>query len=69
MKITLKEYARRNNRDLSTLRHKAIAGNLLTAEKVGRDWMIDENEVLTDLRYKSGKYVNSRKNNSQKVNK
>lgn len=59
--ITLVEYAKRHGRDLSVLRHKALRGGFQTAQKVGRDWMIDEDEPCTDLRVKSGKYIGARK--------
>jgi predicted site-specific integrase-resolvase len=59
--ISLKEYAERIGLDPSTLRHKAAAGNLRTAVKIGRDWMIDEDEPYTDLRVRTGKYKDFRK--------
>lgn len=51
--ITLKTWAARNDIDLSTARHKALKGNFKTAVKIGRDWMIDENESRTDNRFKT----------------
>lgn len=59
--IPLVEYAKRHDRDPSVLRHKALRGGFQTAQKIGRDWMIDEEEPYTDLRVKSGKYVGARK--------
>lgn len=50
MKITLKEWAIAHGIDPSTARHKAIKGGFQTAEKIGRDWMIDEDEPHVDLR-------------------
>ena len=50
MLITLTEYARRIGRDPSTLRHKAIKGGFKTAQKLGRDWFIDEDEPYSDNR-------------------
>ena len=58
--ITLKEYAIRHKRDLVVLRHKAIRGGFKTATKLGRDWIIDEDEPLVDNRIKSGKFINWR---------
>ncbi len=48
--ISLTEWARRNGIDPSTARHKALKGGFKTARKVGRDWMINENEKKTDNR-------------------
>jgi hypothetical protein len=60
MLISLKEYAKKHGRELSGMRRKAIRCGFTTAVKVGRDWMIDEFEPLTDQRIKHGKYVNWR---------
>lgn len=49
--ITLKEYAKRHGIDASTARQRALRGAFTTAKKVGRDWVIDENEELVDHRY------------------
>lgn len=58
--ITLAEYARRHGRDTSTLR-KSIK-RLKTVQKLGHDWVIDEDEPYpADGRVKSGQYVNWRK--------
>lgn len=58
--ITLKEYAERHGRNPATFRQKALRGGFKTAQKIGRDWMIDENEPLEDLRVKSGDYIGFR---------
>lgn len=50
MKITLKEWAIRHGIDPATARQKALRGGFQTAEKVGRDWMIDADEPHVDLR-------------------
>ena len=55
--ITLKEYAERHGRDPATFRQKALRGGFQTAKKIGRDWMIDEDEPLVDKRVQSGNYV------------
>lgn len=60
--ITLKEYAERHGRDPATFRQKALRGGFKTAQKIGRDWMIDENEPLQDKRVKTGKYIGFRDN-------
>ncbi len=64
--ITLKEYAIRHERDPTVMRHKAQRGGFKTAMKLGRDWIIDENEPLVDNRVKSGKFKDWRKPTSDK---
>ena len=49
MMITLKEYAIRNGRNIRGTRNKACAGDFKTARKMGRDWIIDENELQAEL--------------------
>ena len=61
--ISLKEYAERHGRDPATFRQKALRGGFKTAQKIGRDWMIDEHEPLEDKRIKSGKYIGVRDKN------
>ena len=58
--ITLKEYAERHGRNPASFRQKALRGGFKTAQKIGRDWMIDENEPLEDQRITSGKYIGFR---------
>lgn len=50
MEISLKEYAARHSRAAATVRQKAIRGGFKTARRVGRDWLIDEDEPYTDNR-------------------
>lgn len=50
MMITLKAWALRHGIDPATARQKALRGGFKTAVKVGRDWMIDEDEPKVDLR-------------------
>ena len=57
MMITLKEYAIRNGRNIRGTRNKAYAGDFKTAQKMGRDWIIDENEPYVDQRVTDGKWV------------
>lgn len=61
MKITIKEYAERNGRAPVSARQMAARGGFKTAAKVGRDWLIDEDEPYPDGRMKSGKFVGWRK--------
>lgn len=49
--IFLRDYAKKHGKTPSAMRIKAERGNFKTAKKYGRDWMIDENEPLVDLRY------------------
>ena len=66
MMIPLIEYARVHGIDARNARRKASNGGYTTAEKVGRDWMIDEQEPVIDARYKTGKYVGRRHNMANK---
>lgn len=62
MLISLIEYAERHGKEASGARRLAIAGELKTARKIGRNWVIDSDEPWPeDRRVKSGKYINSRK--------
>lgn len=54
MLISLKEWAARVGIDSSTARQKAGRGMLKTAVKIGRDWLIDEDEKNVDHRFKRG---------------
>lgn len=58
MMISLSEYAKRHKKDESVLRRKAQNGGFKTAQKIGRNWVIDENEPYEDRRFKaSSDYV------------
>ena len=59
--ILLKEYAQRVQRDSGTVIQKAKRGKLKTAQKIGRQWFVDENEPYIDGRVTSGKYVDWRR--------
>lgn len=58
--ITLKEYAARIGKSPANVRQKILRGTL-PAQKIGRDWLIEENTPYDDGRLKSGKYKNWRK--------
>lgn len=63
MQISLAEYARRHGRQPATARQMAHRGGFKTAKKVGRDWLIDEDEPYPDHRSgndRSEKYPNIR---------
>ena len=48
--ISLSEYAAKHGKDPATVRQKALRGVFRTARKMGRDWVIEEDEPYTDLR-------------------
>ncbi len=55
--ISLAEYAEKHDRNPASVRQMALRGGFKTARKIGRNWVIDENEPYPDRRIKSGKYV------------
>ncbi|MEG1433016.1 DNA-binding protein [Eubacterium sp.] len=61
--ISIQEYAQKNGKAQTTVRQKAAAGGFETARKIGRNWVIEEDEPYTDNRVKSGKYRDARKKN------
>ena len=61
MLITCKEYAKRVGLSPTSVRHKCERGGFKTARKIGRDWLIDENEQNVDRRVKNGNYVGMRR--------
>ena len=64
--ISLNEYAKRHGREASTVRQKALRGGFKTATKIGRDWLIDENEPYVDGRIKNKQYIGARSKNNKK---
>ena len=50
MLITLKEYCARLGKNHATGRQRCDRGAFKTAQKLGRDWFIDENEPWIDHR-------------------
>lgn len=50
MLISLAEYALKHNRNPDTIRQKCSRGGFKTARKIGRNWVIDSEEPMTDLR-------------------
>ena len=61
MVITLREYAKRHEKNPVTVAQKAARGKFETAQKIGRDWFIDEDEPYEDRRVKHGRYVGRRR--------
>ena len=51
--ISLVEYAKLNHIETSTARQRAIRGAYKTARKIGRNWVIDQNEPHLDHRLKA----------------
>lgn len=68
MLITIKEYSERNGLNHTNVRHKCQRGSYKTAKKIGRDWLIDEDELDVDHRIKTGAYKDwrERKENDNK---
>jgi hypothetical protein len=60
MLITIKQYAELHQVDPSTIRHRIQRGST-KAQKVGRDWLIEEEEPYDDKRMRTGKYKGWRK--------
>ena len=54
--ISLAEYARRRGIPPVTVRQRAQRGCYPTAIKLGRDWLIEEDDEPIDHRIKSGAY-------------
>lgn len=59
--ISLAEYAKKHGKIPDTIRQMALRGKFQTAHKIGRNWVIDEDEPYIDRRVKSGEYVDWRK--------
>lgn len=53
MLIPIKQYAEMHGRTPATVRQKCIRGTFTTAQKIGRDWLIDDQEPYTDARERS----------------
>lgn len=55
MLISLVEYSARHGKDRSAALRMAQKGRFETARKIGRNWVIEEDELYPDKRVKSGK--------------
>lgn len=53
--ISLVEYAKLKNKEISVVRRKAIKGHFETAVKIGRNWVISVDEPYIDKREKNNK--------------
>ncbi|MFP3154191.1 hypothetical protein LQZ18_07125 [Lachnospiraceae bacterium ZAX-1] len=61
MLISISEYAKRHGKSHVSAQQMAQRGGFKTAQKIARNWVIDENEPYPDARVKSGKYRDWRK--------
>lgn len=59
--ISFAEYAQKHGKHPDTIRQMALRGGFTTARKIGRNWVIEEDEPYPDKRVKSGEYKNWRK--------
>ena len=64
--ISLTEYAKKNYRSPATARQMALRGGFSSAQKIGRDWLIDADEPWPDHRVKSGAYIGWHGNSPKK---
>lgn len=55
MLISLTEYAKRIGKEPSVVRKKAEKGHFSTAQKIGRNWVVDDSEPYDDKRKKAEK--------------
>ena len=53
--IPIKDYAKLHGVTSSTVRIKCLKGHFVTAEKIGRNWYIDEAERMPDMRLKTSR--------------
>lgn len=51
--ISVKDYAAKHGKSPITIRQSCHRGRFKTAQKIGRDWLIDENEPFVDNRFQS----------------
>jgi hypothetical protein len=63
--ISLAEYAAKHGKSHVTVRQMAQRNGFKTAQKIARNWIIDENEPYPDARIKSGKYIGWRKDSKR----
>lgn len=57
MLISLAEYAERHGKCQESARKMAQRGGFQTAQKIGRNWVIDSEEPWPDRRVKNGDYI------------
>ncbi|MBO4394779.1 MAG: hypothetical protein J5819_00335 [Eubacterium sp.] len=59
--VSLSEYAAIHGIPTDTAKSARRQGRFKTAIKIGRNWCVDKNEILSDNRVKTGEYRNWRK--------
>lgn len=64
MLIPLKEYAEKLGKNPDNARQLAWRGSFQTAQKIGRDWFVEDIEPWPDRRVKSGAYIGFRRRTS-----
>ena len=69
MLISLADYARQHGKDPANARQLALRGSFRTAQKIGRDWLIDAEEELPDRRVRTGKYKKGEVQNERTLQK
>ena len=57
MLISLVEYAEKHGKCQEAARKMAQRGGFQTAQKIGRNWVIDSEEPWPDRRVKTGEYI------------
>ena len=65
--ISIKEYAERNGLNHGNVRHKCQRGSYKTAQRIGRDWLIEESEPDVDRRVKSGAFRRTKDGTKKKA--
>lgn len=65
--ITIVEYARRHGKNPASARQKAERGGFQTAFKLGRDWLIDEDEPYSDRRITTGRTIGYRQRRRERM--
>lgn len=57
MLISLAEYAEKHGKCQESARKMAQRGGFQTAQKIGRNWVIEDSEPWPDRRIKTGEYI------------
>ena len=57
MLISLAQYAEKHGKCQESARKMAQRGGFQTAQKIGRNWIIDSEEPWPDRRVKTGEYI------------
>lgn len=68
MLASLAAYAAKNGKTESAARRMALRGSFQTARKIGRNWVIEDDEPWPDRRIKSGKYVKKKEEENKNGN-